>query len=247
MKIVVIGGTGLIGSTVVARLNGHGHQAVPASPRTGVNTLTGEGVEEVLRGADVVVDVSNSPSFADDDVMSFFRRSTTTLLGAAAEAGVGHYVALSVVGCDRMPESGYMRAKLAQEELIAGANLPYSLVHATQFFEFAGGIADSATSDGKVRLSDAGVQPVAAEEVAAAVATTAAGAPVNGTVEVAGPEVFGMDQWIGTVLTARSDPREVVTDPQARYFGAVLERDSLLPGSGAQLAQIRLSEWLARQ
>lgn len=247
MKIVVIGGTGLIGSKVVARLNELGHQAVPAAPRTGVNTLTGEGVKEVLQGANVVVDVSNSPSFADDDVMNFFRTSTTTLLDAAVEAAVGHYVALSVVGCDRVPESGYMRAKAAQEELITGSNLPYSLVHATQFFEFAGGIADSATTDGKVRVSDARVQPVAAEEVAAVVATTAAGAPVNGTVEVAGPEVLGMDQWIGTVLTARSDPREVITDPQARYFGAVLQRDSLLPGSGAQLARTRLAEWLARQ
>ncbi|WP_348603805.1 SDR family oxidoreductase [Prescottella soli] len=247
MKIVVIGGTGLIGSKVVALLNELGHQAVPASRSTGVNTLTGEGMNEILRGAGVVVDVSNSPSFADDDVMNFFRTSTGNLLNAAAEAGVGHYVALSVVGCDRIPESGYMRAKAAQEELIKGSSLPYSLVHATQFFEFAGGIADSATTDGKVRLSDAKVQPLAAEEVAAAVGTTAAGAPMNGTVEVAGPEVLGMDQWIGEVLTARSDPREVITDPQAPYFGAVLERDSLLPGSGAQLAQIRLSEWLAGQ
>ncbi|MDH6280493.1 SDR family oxidoreductase [Prescottella agglutinans] len=245
MKIVVIGGTGLIGSKVVALLNERGHQAAPASPRTGVNTLTGEGVEEVLRGADVVVDVSNSPSFADDDVMQFFRTSTANLLDAAAQAGVGHYVALSVVGCDRMPESGYMRAKAAQEDLIKGSGLSYSLVHATQFFEFAGGIADSATTDGKVRLSDAGVQPIAAEDVSAVVARTAADAPLNGTVEVAGPEVLGMDQWIAAVLTARSDPREVVTDPQARYFGAVLKRDSLLPGSGAQLATTRLSEWLA--
>jgi len=247
MKIVVVGGTGLIGSKVVALLKEFGNQAVPASPRTGVNALTGEGVKEVLQGANVVVDVSNSPSFADDDVMSFFRTSTTNLLEAAAQAGVGHYVALSVVGCDRMPESGYMRAKAAQEELIKGSNLPYSLVHATQFFEFAGGIADSATTDGKVRLSDAGVQPIAADDVSAVVATIAADAPLNGTVETAGPEVLGMDQWIGTVLTARSDPREIVTDPQAPYFGAVLERDSLLPGSGAQLAQTRLSDWLARQ
>jgi len=247
MKIVVVGGTGLIGSKVVALLKEFGNQAVPASPRTGVNALTGEGVKEVLQGANVVVDVSNSPSFADDDVMSFFRTSTTNLLEAATQAGIGHYVALSVVGCDRMPESGYMRAKAAQEELIKGSNLTYSLVHATQFFEFAGGIADSATTDGKVRLSDAGVQPIAADDVSAVVATIAADAPLNGTVETAGPEVLGMDQWIGTVLTARSDPREIVTDPQAPYFGAVLERDSLLPGSGAQLAQTRLSDWLARQ
>ncbi|MGV9823676.1 SDR family oxidoreductase [Nocardia xishanensis] len=247
MKIVVIGGTGLIGSKLVARLGEHGHRAVPAAPSTGVNTLTGEGLKEVLEGAEVLVDVSNSPSFADDDVMKFFRTSTTNLVAAASEAGVGHYVALSVVGTDRLPESGYFRAKVAQEELIKGSGLPYSLVHATQFFEFAGGIADSATTDGTVRLPGAGVQPVAADDVAAAVGRTAGGTPVNGAVEIAGPEVFGLDQWIRTVLTARSDPREVVTDPQARYFGAVLEQQSLLPGDGAQVGPTRLSEWLARQ
>ncbi|SEL30137.1 SDR family oxidoreductase [Rhodococcus maanshanensis] len=246
MKIVVIGGTGLIGSKLVARLNEQGHQAVPAAPSTGVNTLTGEGVKEVLRDANVLIDVSNSPSFADDDVMTFFRTSTANLLDAAREAGVGHYVALSVVGTDRLPESGYLRAKVAQEELIEGSGLPYSLVHATQFFEFAGSIADSATTDGKVRLPGAGVQPIAAEEVAAAVGETAVGAPLNGAVEVAGPEVFGLDQWIRTVLAARHDPREVITDPQARYFGAAPDRE-LLPGAGARLAQTRLSEWLTRQ
>ncbi|MFI6952328.1 SDR family oxidoreductase [Nocardia sp. NPDC050408] len=247
MKIVVIGGTGLIGSKVVTRLGEHGHQAVAAAPNTGVNTLTGEGVKEVLQGADVVIDVSNSPSFADDDVMKFFRTSTTNLLDAAGGAGVGHYVALSIVGTDRLPESGYFRAKVAQEELIKGSGLPYSLVHATQFFEFAGGIADSATAGGEVRLSGANVRPMAAADVAAAVGRAAAGAPSNGTVEVAGPEVFGLDQWIRTVLIARSDPREVVTDPQSRYFGAVLKLDSLLPGRDAQIAQTHLSEWLARQ
>ncbi|AQA22541.1 NADH(P)-binding family protein [Rhodococcus sp. MTM3W5.2] len=247
MKIVVVGGTGLIGSKLVARLSEDGHQAVPAAPSTGVNTLTGEGVQEALQDANVVVDVSNSPSFADDDVMNFFRTSTANLLEAAAAAGVGHYVALSVVGTDRLPESGYLRAKLAQEDLIKGSGLPYSLVHATQFFEFAGGIADSATVDGEVRLPDAGVQPIAADEVAPAVGRAAVGAPLSGIVEVAGPEVLGMDQWIRTVLAARSDPRTVVTDPQARYFGAVLGPESLLPGSGAQLARTSLSEWLARQ
>ncbi|MRH92159.1 NAD(P)H-binding protein [Nocardia sp. SYP-A9097] len=244
MKIVVIGGTGLIGSKVVTRLGEHDHQAVPAAPNTGVNTITGEGVKEVMQDANVVIDVSNSPSFADDDVMEFFRTSTTNLLEAAAAAGVGHYVALSVVGADRLPESGYLRAKVAQEELIKGSGLPYSIVHATQFFEFAGGIADSATVDGTVRLSSASMQPIAAEEVAAAVGRTAAGAPINGTIEVAGPEVFALDQWIGTVLTARSDPRTVITDPQARYFGA-LPKSELLPGRDAQLAQTRLSEWLS--
>ncbi|MEV0030653.1 SDR family oxidoreductase [Nocardia sp. NPDC050793] len=247
MKIVVIGGTGLIGSKLVARLGEYGHEAVPAAPSTGVNTLTGAGLKEVLQGAEVLVDVSNSPSFADDDVMKFFRTSTTNLLAAAEAAGVGHYVALSVVGTERLPESGYFRAKVAQEELIKGSGLPYSLVHATQFFEFAGSIADSATTDGTVRLSGAGVQPMAADDVAAAVGRTAAGTPVNGAVEVAGPEVFGLDQWIRTVLTARSDPREVITDPQAPYFGAVLEQQSLLPGEGVQVAPTRLSEWLARQ
>ncbi|MGW6427079.1 SDR family oxidoreductase [Nocardia sp. NPDC055053] len=246
MKIVVIGGTGLIGSKLVARLGEHGHEAVPAAPSTGVNTLTGVGVQEVLRDANVVVDVANSPSFADDDVMRFFRTSTTTLLGAAGAAGVGHYVALSVVGAERLPESGYLRAKMAQEELIKGSELPYSIVHATQFFEFAGSIADSATVDGTVRLPRAGVQPIAAEEVAAAVGETAASAPLNGTVEVAGPEVFGLDQWIRTVLAARHDPREVITDPQAGYFGAAPDRE-LLPGPGARLAQTRLSEWLTRR
>ncbi|MCP2300202.1 Uncharacterized conserved protein YbjT, contains NAD(P)-binding and DUF2867 domains [Nocardia amikacinitolerans] len=246
MKIVVIGGTGLIGSKLVARLSEHGHDAVPAAPSTGVNALTGEGVKSVLQDVDVVVDVSNSPSFADDDVMEFFRTSTTNLLDAAREAGVGHYVALSVVGTKRLPESGYLRAKVAQEELIKGSGLPYSLVHATQFFEFAGRIADSATVSGEVRLPGAAVQPMAADDVAAAVGETAVAAPLNGTVEVAGPEVFGLDQWIGTVLAARHDPRKVITDPQAKYFGAVPDRE-LLPSAGARLAQTRLSEWLTRQ
>lgn len=247
MKVIVIGGTGLIGSKLVGRLREHGHRAVPAAPATGVNTLTGEGVEDALQDADVVVDVSNSPSFADEDVMHFFRTSTTNLLAAANRAGVGHYVALSVVGTERLPESGYFRAKVAQEELVKDSGLPYSLVHATQFFEFAGGIADSATSGGAVRLSGASVQPMAAADVAAAVGRTAVGTPVNGTVEVAGPEVFGLDEWIRTVLVARSDPREVVTDPQSRYFGAVLETGSLLPGRDPQLAGTRLAEWLAEQ
>ncbi|MEU4600391.1 SDR family oxidoreductase [Nocardia sp. NPDC023988] len=243
MKIVVIGGTGLIGSKLVARLGEHGHQAVPAAPNTGVNSLTGEGVKEVLQDANVVIDVSNSPSFADDDVLEFFRTSTTNLLEAAAAAGVGHYVALSVVGSERLPDSGYLRAKVAQEELIEGSGLPYSIVRATQFFEFAGGIADSATSDGQVRLPASSMQPMAADDVAAAVGRTAAGEPKNGTIEVGGPEVIALDEWIRTVLSARSDARTVVTDPEARYFGAVPQRE-LLPGSHAQLAQTRLSEWL---
>ncbi|WP_063048671.1 SDR family oxidoreductase [Nocardia arthritidis] len=243
MKIVVIGGTGLIGSKLVARLGEHGHQAVPAAPNTGVNSITGEGVKEALQDANVVIDVSNSPSFADNDVMEFFRTSTTNLLEAAAAAGVGHYVALSVVGSERLPDSGYLRAKVAQEELIEGSGLPYSIVRATQFFEFAGGIADSATVDGQVRLPGSSVQPIAADDVAAAVGRTAAGEPKNGTIEIGGPEVIALDEWIRTVLSARSDARTVVTDPEARYFGAVPQRE-LLPGSDAQLAQTRLSEWL---
>lgn len=246
MRIVVIGGSGLIGSRLVAGLTDQGHEAVPASPATGVNTLTGEGLAEVLRGADVVVDVSNSPSFADDDVLAFFRTATGNLTAAATEAGIGHYVALSVVGSDRVPASGYLRAKAAQEELIEAAGLPYTIVRATQFFEFAGGVADTSVVDGAVRLPAAGVQPIAADDVAAAVGRAVVGTPRDGMVEVAGPEVFGMDEWIRAVLTARSDQREVVTDPRAPYFGAVLEERSLLPGPGAHLGGITLAEWLKR-
>ena len=244
MKIVVIGGTGLIGSQVVKNLTEHGHQAVPAAPNTGVNTLTGEGLDEVLAGADVVVDVSNSPSFADDPVMEFFRTSTTNILAAEKKAGVGHHVALSVVGTDRLQDSGYFRAKQVQEDLIRDSGLPYSIVHATQFFEFVGGIADEATHDDTVRLSDALIQPMASKDVAAAVSRVAAGAPVNTTVEVGGPEQFGVDEFVRTALTFRGDPRQVVTDPQARYWGVLLEKDTLLPGAGAQLGATRLEEWL---
>ena len=246
MKVVVIGGTGLIGTNVVARLAEHGHEAVAAAPSTGVNTLTGEGLKEVLLGADVLIDVSNSPSFADDDVMHFFRTSTGNLVAAAKEAGVTHYVALSVVGTDRQPDVGYFRAKVAQEKLITESGLPFSIVRATQFFEFAGGIADTSTTDGVVRLPGAGVQPMAAAEVSAAVARTAAGQPVGGLTEIAGPEVFGLDEWVRTVLTARKDPREVVTDPAAPYFGAVPGPAELLPGPGAKLAETKLADWLAR-
>ncbi|MEV8435941.1 SDR family oxidoreductase [Actinosynnema sp. NPDC051121] len=246
MKVVVIGGTGLIGSNVVARLGEHGHEAVAAAPSTGVDTITGEGLAEAVRDADVLVDVSNSPSFADDDVLAFFRTSTANLVEAAKGAGVGHYVALSVVGAERAPDSGYLRAKVAQEELIRASGLPFSLVHATQFFEFAGGIADSATADGVVTLPDGGVQPVAAADVAAVVARTSVGSPLNGVVEVGGPEVLGMDAWIRTVLQARDDRREVVTDPEARYFGTLLDEKTLLPGSDALVGPTRLEEWLAR-
>lgn len=245
MRIVVIGGTGLIGSQVVQRLGEHGHDAVPASPNSGVNTVTGEGVKEVMQDADVLIDVSNSPSFADDDVMSFFTTATTNLTEAAKEAGVGHYVALSIVGTDELPGSGYLRAKVAQEKLITESGLPYSIVRATQFFEFAGAIANTATVDGVVHLPHGGVQPIAAADVAAVVGRTAATGPVNGVLEIGGPEQFAMDEWIRTVLTARGDSREVVGDPQAKYFGTLLTGRQLVPNSGAQLQQTSLKEWLA--
>ncbi|WP_328608923.1 NmrA family NAD(P)-binding protein [Amycolatopsis sp. NBC_00345] len=244
MKIVVVGGTGLIGSQVVRRLTEHGHEAVAASPASGVDTITGEGLKEVLQGARVVVDVSNSPSFADDDVMAFFRTATGNLVEAAGAAGVGHYVALSVVGSDRLPEAGYLRAKVVQEDLIKQSGIPFSLVRATQFFEFVGGIADSSAEGTTVRLPGAGVQPIAAADVAAVVARTAAGEPLGGTVEIAGPEVFGMDEWVRTGLAFRHDAREVVTDAEARYFGAKPGKDGLLPGPGAQLSETRFADWL---
>ncbi|MFI6096022.1 SDR family oxidoreductase [Lentzea sp. NPDC051213] len=245
MRIVVIGGTGLIGSQVVKRLGEHGHDAVPASPNSGVNTVTGEGVKEVLQGADVLVDVSNSPSFADDDVMSFFTTATTNLTEAAKEAGVGHYVALSIVGTDELPDSGYLRAKVAQEKLIAESGLTYSIIRATQFFEFAGSIADSADQGGVVHLPHGGVQPIAASDVAAVVGRTAATGPVNGVLEIGGPEEFTLDGWIRTVLGARNDEREVVSDPDAKYFGTLLTGKQLVPNDGAQLQQTSLKDWLA--
>jgi uncharacterized protein YbjT (DUF2867 family) len=245
MRIVVIGGTGLIGSQVVRRLGEHGHEAVAASPNSGVNTVTGEGVKEVVHGADVLVDVSNSPSFADADVMDFFRTATTNLTEAAAEAGVGHYVALSVVGADELPDSGYLRAKVVQEQLVADSGLTHSIVRATQFFEFAGAIANSATVDGVVRLPHGGVQPVAAADVAAVVARTAATEPVGGVLEIGGPQELTMDGWIRAVLTQRGDEREVVSDPRAQYFGTFLTGSQLVPNAGAQLQPTSLEDWFA--
>jgi uncharacterized protein YbjT (DUF2867 family) len=243
MKIVVIGGTGLIGSKLVAQLDEHGHETVPASPNTGVNTLTGEGVAEVVDGAQVVVDVSNSPDWEDDAVMHFFETSSRNLLAAEAAAGVGHHVALSVVGTDRLLESGYFRAKLAQEQLIEGSPVPWSIVHATQFFEFLKGIADDATKGNEVRLPPALIQPMAAEDVARAVARVAVGAPANGIVEVGGPEQFRLDELIRGMLKAESDPREVVTDPHGRYFGIEPSGRTLLPGDDARLGETRLEDW----
>ncbi|MFG3164910.1 SDR family oxidoreductase [Streptomyces sp. NPDC048232] len=247
MKVVVIGGTGLIGSKLVAKLQEHGHEAVPAAPNTGVNTLTGEGLPEVLQGADVVVDVSNSPSFEKDAVMEFFRTSTTNLLKAEADAGVTHHVALSVVGTERLPESDYFRAKVAQEGLIKDSGIPYSIVHATQFFEFMNGIAASSTDGDTVRLAPVKIQPILADEVAAAVGRAATGQPVNGVTEVAGPEAFRLDELLRDTLAAQNDPRTVVTDPHAPYFGAELQENTLLPGPDAHIAETRYSDWLARQ
>ena len=244
MKIVVIGGTGLIGSKLVAKLGEHGHDAVAASPNTGVNTLTGEGLAEVLEGASVLVDVSNSPSWEDAAVLEFFETSTGNLQAAAKAAGIGHYVALSVVGTDRLSESGYFRAKIAQEKLITEGPIPYSIVHATQFFEFIMGIADGATDGDTVRLPPALFQPMAADDVAAAVGRVAAGAPVNGIVEVAGPEQFRLDELIRRRLAAIGDPREVVTDPNASYFGITPAERTLLPGPDARIGETRLEDWL---
>jgi uncharacterized protein YbjT (DUF2867 family) len=247
VKVVVIGGTGLIGSKLVARLGEHGHEAVPAAPNTGVNTLTGEGLAQVLDGAAVVVDVSNSPSFADGPVMEFFRTSTTNLLAYSAEAGVGHYVALSVVGTDRLSEAGYFRAKIAQEQLIRDSGRPYSIVHATQFFEFINGLADLSTVDGKVLLPPVLFQPMAADDVAAAVGRVAVGEPLNGIREIGGPEQFRLDEMVGKILAAKGDPRQVVADVQARYSGARISERTLVPGADAQLGGITFEKWLAQQ
>jgi uncharacterized protein YbjT (DUF2867 family) len=244
MKIVVIGGSGLIGSKLVVKLDEQGHEAVAASLDSGVNTLTGEGLAEALEGAAVVVDVSNSPSFEDAAVLEFFETSTRNLLAAEADAGVGHHVALSVVGAQRLTESGYFRAKIAQEKLIEDASIPYSIVHATQFYEFAGRIAADATDGGTVRLPHVLIQPMAAEDVATAVARVAVEPPAGGVVEIAGPEQFHLDDLIRRGLAAHGDPREVVADPNARYFGALLGERTLVPGDGARLAETRFEDWL---
>jgi uncharacterized protein YbjT (DUF2867 family) len=246
MKIVVIGGSGLIGSKVVRNLDELGHEAVAASPNTGVNTLTGEGLDAALAGASVVVDVSNSPSFEDAAVLAFFETSTGNLLAAEAAAGVGHHVALSIVGTDRLPDSGYLRAKVAQERLIEGSSVPYSIVRATQFFEFVRGIADSATDGDTVRLPTAFFQPMASDEVAESVTRVAVGKPLNGKVEIGGPEPVRMDEFVRVALAAWNDPREVVGDPHARYFGTELGERSLVPGEGAMLGRIRYSDWPGR-
>ena len=246
MKVVIIGGSGLIGSKLVTRLGEQGHEAVPASPESGVNTLTGQGLADVLAGAAVVVDVSNSPSFEDAAVLKFFETSTANLLAAEAAAGVGHHVALSVVGSDRAPDSGYLRAKIAQEKLIENSSIPYSIVHATQFYEFVKSIAAAATEGNTVRLAHVLIRPMAADDVAAAVGRVSVGSPVNGIVEVAGPEEIHLDDLIRRGLSARNDPREVIADPNARYFGAVLSERTLVPGDDAHWAETRFEDWLSQ-
>jgi uncharacterized protein YbjT (DUF2867 family) len=244
MKIVVIGGTGLIGSKVVKKLAAHGHQAVAASPDSGVNSVTGEGLAEVLKGASVMVDVSNSSSWEDAAVMNFFETSTRNLLKYEAAAGVKHHVALSVVGTDRLSESGYFRAKIAQEKLIKESSIPYSIVHATQFFEFLKGLADISVGGGKVDLPPVLFQPMAADDVASGVARVAVGPPINGIIEIAGPEQFRVDELVRRRLASLKDPREVVADPHARYGGAAVSERTLLPGKEARLGETRFADWL---
>ena len=244
MKIVVIGGSGLIGSKLVPKLREQGHEAIAASPKSGVNAVTGEGLAEALKGASVVIDVSNAPSWEDSAVMKFFETSTRNLLTYEAAAGVGHHVALSVVGSERMLESGYFRAKIAQENLIKGSSIPYSIVRATQFFEFAKGIADFSTDGNTVRLPPVLIQPMAADDVATAAGRIALGAPVNGTVEVGGPEKFRLDGLVGLALTTWKDPRVVVADPHARYYGIEVKERTLVPEDDAQLSETHFETWL---
>jgi uncharacterized protein YbjT (DUF2867 family) len=243
MRIVIIGGTGLIGSKVVAMLHERGHDAVTAAPETGVNTLTGDGLAQVLTGADVVVDVSNSPSFDGDAALAFFQTSTRNVLAAEAAAGVRHHVVLSVVGIERLADNGYFRAKLAQEALIRSSAIPYSIVHATQFFEFVERIADDATLGDTVHLAPVMFQPMAAEDVARAVCSVAVGPPVNGVVETAGPRPYRLDEFVRVGLQAQKDPRAVVTDPAAPYFGSVLGERSLMPGDGARIGELTFQAW----
>lgn len=246
MKIVVIGGSGLIGAKLVHKLTKHGHQVVAASPRTGVNTITGEGLAQALVGAQVVVDVTNAPSWEDQAVLAFFETSTRNLLAAEAAAGVGHHVALSVVGTDRLPENGYYRAKVAQENLIKASKVPYTILRATQFFEFVGGIAQAATDGQTIRLSSAFIQPMLSDDVAVALVDVTLGAPVNGTLEVAGPEKFHLDELVRRFLRANKDPRQVITDVHARFYGSELEDYSLIPGDNARIAPTRFEDWLSR-
>ena len=246
MKVVIIGGTGLIGSKAVAILQRGGHEVVAASPKNGIDSITGEGLQQALAGAQVVVDLANSPSFEDRAVLEFFRTSGRNLAAAEAAAGVRHHVALSIVGTDRTPDNGYFRAKVAQEKLVEGSGIPYTIIRSTQFLEFLGAIADSAVDGGKVRVSPGLFQPIAADEVAAIVAEVALAPPRNGIVEIAGPERAPFDSFVARYLKAVGDPREVVRDPGARYFGGTVEERSLVPLGEARLGRIGLDEWLSR-
>ena len=246
MKIVVIGGSGLIGTKLVSKLRQKGHEVVAASPNSGVNTITGEGLADALAGAQVAVDVANSPSFEDRAVLEFFQTSGRNLLAAEAAAGVKHHVALSVVGSDRLPDSGYLRAKMAQEGLIKASKIPYTIIRSTQFFEFVPGIAQSATVGQTVRLSPATLQPIGSDDVADAMADATLDAPVNGTIEIAGPERIPLDELARRYLRATKDPRQVVADAHVRYFGTELNDQSLTPGENPRLGSIRFEDWLSR-
>lgn len=244
MKIVVIGGTGLIGSKLVKKLREQGHEAVAASPKSGVNSITGEGLADALKGASAVVDVTNSPSWEDAAVLEFFETSTRNLLSYGAAAGVGHHIALSVVGTERLLESGFFRAKFAQENLIKASSMPYTIVRATQFFEFVKQIADFATVGNQIRLPSALFQPMAAEDVASAIAKIATNSPAHGTIEIGGPEQFGLDALARLDLAARQDPREVISDPHASYYGIAVSERALVPDGNAQLGETRFEDWI---
>jgi uncharacterized protein YbjT (DUF2867 family) len=246
MKIVVIGGTGLIGSKTVERLRKKGHDVVAASPNTGINTITGEGLAEALAGAEVVIDLANSPSFEDQAVLDFFETSGKNLVGAEVAAGVKHHIALSVVGTERLQESGYFRGKLAQEKIIKASFIPYTIVHSTQFMEFLGGIAHSATAGEAVKLSPASVQPISSEDVADVMAEVALAAPVNGTIEIAGPERFRLSDLVGRYLKLTNDPRSVEADPRARYFGAILSDGSLVSDENPRLGKVTFEQWFSQ-
>lgn len=244
MKIVVIGGTGLIGSKLVKRLQANQHDVVAASPASGVNTVTGQGLQEALDGAQVVVDVANSPSFEDNAVMEFFQSSSRNIMAAEAAAGVGHHIALSVVGTERLQESGYFRAKLAQETIIRGANIPFTLVHSTQFFEFMFGIAQAGAEGNTVHLSPAMMQPIHSDDVADALADVVLMPPLNEVTEVAGPESIRICDAVQNYLRQIGDNREIITDPQARYFGAILDDSTLMPSKEARIGRTPFSQWV---
>ncbi|MGH2664742.1 SDR family oxidoreductase [Flavobacterium sp.] len=247
MKITVIGGTGLIGSKLVNSLRQLGHEVIAASPSSGVNTITGEGLAEALKGTQVVVDVANAPSFEDNAVLAFFQTSGHNLLTASASAGIGHFIALSVVGTERLQESGYFRAKQVQENIIKAAKIPYTIVHSTQFFEFVAGIAQSGIVGEKIHMSPALIQPIASDDVVAAIVPIVTGTPINGTIEIAGPEQFRLDELVRKFFGLTHSTQEVVTDVHARYFGAALNDKTLVPGDNPRIGSIRYEDWFKKQ